>query len=131
MRMRALALLTLLAPILLVRTATVVAAAETTKLTITVKTQGGKPVDGAEVLVRWKANAKHVRARYGRAVHTTFEMRTRQEGTATVPEIPQGNILIQINAKGYQTFGQVFTITEEEKQIDIVLNPPQQQYSAH
>ena len=119
-------------PVLLVGTAAVAAAAEsTTKLSISVKTQGGTPIDGAEVVVRWKANAKHVRARYDRAVRTTFEMRTNQEGMADVPEIPQGNILIQINAKGYQTFGKVFTINDEEKKIDIVLNPPQQQYSAH
>jgi len=34
-------------------------------------------------------------------------------------------------AKGYQTFGQIFDVTEEEKTIDIKLNLPQQQYSSH
>jgi len=34
-------------------------------------------------------------------------------------------------AKGYQTFGQIFDITEPEKTVPITLNPPQQQYSAH
>ena len=106
-------------------------AADTTKLKIVVKTQGGKPVDRAEVIIRWKANAKHPRAGYGRAVRTTFEMRSNQDGEANVPEIPQGNILIQVNAKGFQTFGKVFQIDEAEKTIEINLNPPQQQYSAH
>lgn len=106
-------------------------AADMTKLKILVKTQGGHPVDRAEVIVRWHANAKHPRAGFGRAVRTTFEMRSNQEGEANVPEIPQGNILIQINAKGYQTFGKVYQIDEEEKIIEIALNPPQQQYSAH
>jgi hypothetical protein len=39
--------------------------------------------------------------------------------------------LIQIIAKDYQTFGQVFDIDEENKTVDIALNAPQPQYSAH
>jgi hypothetical protein len=38
---------------------------------------------------------------------------------------------VQIIAKEYQTFGQNFDVDEEEKTIDIKLNPPQPQYSAH
>src|SRR5579872_3619306 len=82
-------------------------AANMTKLTIVVKTQAGRPVHRPEVIVRWHANEKHPRAGFGRAVRTTFEMPSNQEGTANVPSIPQGNILIQGNAKGYQTFGKV------------------------
>ena len=102
-----------------------------TELQINVKTQGGHAIDRAEVIVRWKANKKHPAERFGRAVNTTFEMRTNQDGIARVPPIPQGSILIQVNAKGYQTFGNVFEIYDDEKTIDVVLNPPQQQYSAH
>ena len=106
-------------------------AAETTKLNITVKTQGGHPIDRAEVIVRWNANEKHPAARFGRAVRTTYEMRTNQEGQALVPEIPQGEIRIQVIAKGYQTFGNTFDITDAEKTLPITLNPPQQQYTSH
>jgi len=102
-----------------------------TKLTIQVHTQGGHPIESAEVIVRWHANKKHPAERYGRAVNTTFEMRTNQEGQANVPAIPQGSILVQVNAKGYQTYGKVMDIDDAEKTIDIALNPPQQQYSAH
>ena len=38
---------------------------------------------------------------------------------------------IQVNAKNFQTFGEVFDVDSEEKTIVIKLNPPQQQYSAH
>ncbi|HEY1182668.1 MAG TPA: carboxypeptidase-like regulatory domain-containing protein [Bryobacteraceae bacterium] len=107
------------------------AEAPMTELQINVKTQGGHAIDRAEVIVRWKANAKHPAERYGKAVSTTFEMRTNQDGIAKVPAIPQGSILIQVNAKGYQTFGHVFEVEEDEKTIDVVLNQPQQQYSAH
>jgi hypothetical protein len=67
----------------------------------------------------------------GRKIRNTYELRTNQEGEASIPSIPQGKILIQINAKGYQTFGQTFDIAEDEKTIEIKLNPPQKQYSAH
>jgi hypothetical protein len=125
MRIRVLSLCVLLAA------AFALSAANTTKLTIVVKTQAGRPVDRAEVIVRWHANEKHPRAGFGRAVRTTFEMRSNQEGEASVPEIPQGNILVQVNAKGFQTFGKVFQVDEEEKTLEVTLNPPQQQYSAH
>ena len=42
----------------------------------------------------------------GKKIRTTYEMRTNQDGIAKVPSIPKGKILIQVIAKGYQTFGQ-------------------------
>ena len=102
-----------------------------TELQINVKTPGGHAIDRAEVIVRWKANAKHPAERYGKAVSTTFEMRTNQDGIAKVPAIPQGSILIQVNAKGYQTYGEVMQIDEEQKTVEVKLNPPQPQYSVH
>ncbi len=104
-------------------------AAPMTKLSIQVKTQSGKPVDRASVVVRFVEG--HSIVKLGKAIRTTFELRTNQEGEANIPEIPQGKIRVQVIAKGYQTFGQVFDVTEEEKTIPITLNPPQQQYSAH
>lgn len=106
-------------------------AANMTKLVIVVKTQSGRPITGAEVIIRWNASEKHPRAGFGKAVRTTFEMRSNQEGEANVPEIPQGNIKVQVNAKGYQTFGQIFEIVESERLVEVKLNPPQQQYSSH
>jgi hypothetical protein len=105
------------------------AAAPMTKLTIAVKTQGGKPVDRASLVVRFVQGRSYIKL--GRKIRTTFELRTNQEGEAKIPSIPQGMIRIQVIAKGYQTFGQVFEVNEEEKTIEIKLNPPQQQYSAH
>jgi len=45
--------------------------------------------------------------------------------------IPQGKILVQVIAKGYQTFGETVDVNEEEKTVHVKLNAPQQQYSAH
>ena len=105
------------------------AAAPMTKINIVLKNQAGKPVDHASVVVRFVQG--HSVVKLGKAIRTTFELRSNQEGEARIPSIPQGKILVQVIAKGFQTFGQTFDVTEEENTIDITLNPPQQQYSAH
>jgi hypothetical protein len=105
------------------------AAAPMTKLGIVVKTESGRPIDHASVVVRFVKG--HSVVKFGKAVRLTYELRTNQDGEAKVPEIPQGEIRIQVIAKGYQTFGQIFDVTEEEKTVDIKLNLPQQQYSSH
>ena len=116
-------------PVLLLWALTAYAAGvPVTKLSLVVTTESGRPIDHASVVVRFVRghavfNLKKLR--------TTFELRTNQDGEAKVPEIPQGEIRIQVIAKGYQTFGQIFDVTEEEKTIDIKLNLPQQQYSSH
>jgi uncharacterized GH25 family protein len=102
-----------------------------TKIKVVVTTLSGRPVDRAEVILRWKANAKHPRASFGRNIRTQFESRSDQDGTVSFPGVPQGSIQIQVNAKGYQTFGQIFDIDEVEKTVEVKLNPPQQQYTSH
>ena len=104
-------------------------AANRTNLTIQVKSKSGKPVDHANVIVKFISS--HSIVKLGKGVRTAWELQTNQEGVAKIPTIPQGKILIQIIAKNYQTFGQSFDVDEENKTIDITLSPPQQQYSAH
>ncbi|HTP31676.1 MAG TPA: carboxypeptidase-like regulatory domain-containing protein [Candidatus Acidoferrales bacterium] len=105
------------------------AAAPMTKINILVKNQVGKPVDRASVVVRFVEG--HSVIKLGKAIRTTYEMKTNEEGEVQIPSIPQGKIRIQVIAKGYQTFGEIYDITDEEKTVNIALNPPQQQYSAH
>jgi uncharacterized GH25 family protein len=105
------------------------AAADLTKLTIAVTNLDGKPIDRASVIVRFVEGRS--KAKLGLKTRTEWETKTNQEGTVSIPAIPQGKILIQVIAKNYQTFGQTFDIQEEEKTVEIKLNPPQQQYSAH
>ena len=100
-----------------------------TKLGIEVKNESGKPVERASVIVRFIQGRDYLKL--GKKIRTTYELRTNQEGEAHIPEIPQGKIMIQIIASGYQTFGQTFDINETEKTVEIKLNPPQKQYSAH
>ena len=107
----------------------VLAASDTTKLRIEVKTLGGAPVERASVIVRF-VEGRSI-AKFGKKIRTSWETRTSMEGVANIPSLPQGKIMIQVIAKGYQTFGQEFQIAEEEKTIQIKLNPPQPQYSVH
>ncbi|HEY2016447.1 MAG TPA: carboxypeptidase-like regulatory domain-containing protein [Bryobacteraceae bacterium] len=129
MRIRGIAHPALVLPVLLLWAVAALTAAPMTKLNIQVKTQSGRPVDRASVVVRFIEG--HSIVKLGKAIRTTFELRTNQDGEAKIPTIPQGKIRIQVIAKGYQTFGQIFDVTDDEKTIPITLNPPQQQYSAH
>jgi len=102
-------------------------AADTTTLTVHVTNQAGKPVGNASVIVRFVE---------GRSIKLTkirkeWELRTSEEGMAKMPPMPQGKILVQVIAKNYQTFGQTFDIEVDEKVVDVVLNPPQKQFSVH
>jgi hypothetical protein len=100
-----------------------------TKLQIVVKNEEGKPVDRASVIVKFVPG--RAKAKFGAKVHTEWELKSSQEGIVNIPEIPQGNILIQVIAANYQTFGQTFDVEEDEKTIEVELKPPQHQYSAH
>ena len=105
------------------------AAADETRLQIVVTNQNGKPVDNASVIVKF-VQGRSV-TKFGAKIRKEWDLKTNQEGVAKIPSIPQGKILIQIIASNYQTFGQTFDVEQEEKTIDIKLNPPQPQYTAH
>jgi Carboxypeptidase regulatory-like domain len=102
-------------------------ATEMTRLHVTVKTLDGKPIEHAAVTIKFVEGRNKV----GKKVTTSWETRSNQEGVVKVPPMPQGKIRIQITAKGYQTFGEIFSISEEDKTIEVKMNPPQPQYSAH
>ena len=101
-------------------------AADKTKLEIHVTNTEGKPVGNASVIVKFLAPNLAVFK-----VKKSWELRTSQEGMARIPEIPQGRVQIQVIAKNYQTFGDTFDVREEARTVEIVLNPPQPQYSSH
>ncbi len=101
------------------------AAGDTTRIHIHVVNDLGKPVGNAEVIVKFlESRTLKIKKK------ESWELRTTQEGTVSTPGIPQGKVLIQINAKNYQTFGQSYDIYEDEKTVEIRLLPPQPQYSS-
>jgi len=126
---RGLSLGILLGLILLASAAPAYAEVPMTKLTIHVVNDSDRPLDRASVIVRFVQGRDYIK--FGKKIRETYELRTNQEGEATIPEIPQGKIVIQVIAHGYQTYGQTIDIDEAERTVNIKLNPPQKQYSAH
>ncbi len=104
-------------------------AVEQTKLSVKVLTPGGKPLDRASVIIKFVSG--HDKLKAYTKIRTQWETKTNQEGIVQIPTIPQGKIQIQVIANGYQTFGGVFEVNEPEKTLEIKMNVPQAQYSAH
>ena len=100
-----------------------------TTLRIEVKTLADKPIDRASVIVRFVEGRSKMKL--GKKIMTTYQLKTNQDGVAKVPPLPQGKIRVQVIAKGYQTFGEIFEIEEAERVVEVKLNPPQPQFSVH
>ena len=103
--------------------------ADLTTITVEVTNQKDKPIPRASVVVRFIEGRSIVK--FGKKIATSYQLRTSNEGKVTVPPIPQGKILIQVIAKGYQTYGDYHEIYETTRTVPIKLSPPQKQYSAH
>jgi hypothetical protein len=98
-----------------------------TRLTVQVNAlDTGKPIDRASVIVKFRHGLNPVKMK---KIITNWETKTSQMGSVTIPEIPMGEVTIQVIAQHYQTFGDVFQLTMPEQTIAIKLNPPQAQYS--
>jgi hypothetical protein len=98
-----------------------------TKLTVQVNAvDTGKPIDRASVIVKFRHGLNPVKMK---KIITNWETKTSQQGSVTIPEIPMGEVTIQVIAQHYQTFGDVFQLNMPEQIVAIKLNPPQAQYS--
>jgi hypothetical protein len=100
-----------------------------TTLRIEVMTHEDKPIERASVIVTFVEGRDYMKL--GKKIYVPFELKTNMEGVAKIPPVPQGKIKVQVIAKGYQTYGEIFDVNETEKTIEVKLNPPQQPYSAH
>jgi len=98
-----------------------------TRLTVQVNSADtGRPIDRASVIVRFRHGLNPVKMK---KIQTNWETKTSQQGSVSIPEIPMGEVTIQVIAEHYQTFGDVFQLTMPEQTIAIKLNHPQAQYS--
>jgi hypothetical protein len=95
-----------------------------TKLRIQVRDTNGKAVANASVYVRYNKS--------GGFLHkdklAELDLKTNGEGDVKVPPVPQGNIMIQVIANGWHTFGKWYEIDKDEESIDIKLTPPAHWY---
>jgi len=104
-------------------------AAQKTAIKVIVKNQFDKPVDNAAVILDFLGSRNVTKLGKHNRIH--WELKTNQQGLATFPPVPEGTVQLQVITQKYQTYGKKIDVAGEEKTIDITLNPPQQQYSAH
>jgi hypothetical protein len=96
---------------------------EWTTLNIVVQDQENSPIPRASLIVRTLKGKKKDK------LDKSLQLRTSQQGTASLPPIKRGSVLIQVIAEDFQTFGDRYELTEPEQTITITLKPPQKQYS--
>jgi len=64
--------------------------------------------------------AVRVRSEEGGASFTK-EIKTNRQGVASVSQVPKGKLVIQVVAKRWDTFGDEYTLTEDNQTIRITL----------
>jgi hypothetical protein len=110
-------------------TAILTAATEKTALKVVLKNQYGKPVENAAVILDFLGS--HNVTKLGKRNKIHWELRSNQEGIANFPPVPEGTVQLQVITQKYQTYGNKIELAGAEKTLEITLNPPQKQYSAH
>lgn len=105
------------------------AASKQTTIKVVVTNQYDKPVENAAVILDFLGS--HQITKLGKRKPIHWEVHTNQEGIAHFPPVPYGTVQLQVIKQQYQTYGNKLDVDTEEKTVDITLNPPQKQYSAH
>ena len=96
----------------------------TSNITVTVlRNDTGTPVRNAGVVFQ-----PYIRGRF----RGGMELRTNQYGKAVMTVIPIGDtILVQVIARGYQTYGQVYKVEKDKMAINVRVKLPVSQYSTY
>jgi hypothetical protein len=96
----------------------------TVRLRIEVTDPKDKPVGNASVYVRFNQTSGVLH----KDKLAELNLKTNEDGSVKVPEIPQGKILIQVIAKGLHTYGKWYDIEKDEETVQIKLEPPPHWY---
>lgn len=93
----------------------------TSKVDVTIlRNDDGKPIENASVifqLVGEKGN---------------MELKTNEDGKTVIDVLPTGSsVVLQVLAKGYQTYGAEYKIDKAQMAIELKLKRPGQQYSIY
>ncbi|MGA9529171.1 MAG: carboxypeptidase-like regulatory domain-containing protein [Terriglobales bacterium] len=91
---------------------------------VVVRDASGKPVKNAQVVL-------HPVNRKGKATRGELDLKTNDEGRASIDGIPYGSIEVQVLAPGLQTFGQDYDVKQPEVEIAVRLKRPGEQYSTY
>jgi protocatechuate 3,4-dioxygenase beta subunit len=97
----------------------------TVRLRIEVTGDNGKPVSNASVYVRYNIPGNLIR----KDKLAELDLKTNGDGSARVPAVPQGRVLIQVIAPGWHTFGKWYDLVgKDEDTVEIKLDPPHRWY---
>ena len=91
---------------------------------VVVRDASGKPVKSAQVVL-------HPVNRKGKATRGELDLKTDENGRASMEGIPYGSIEVQVLAPGMQTFGQDYEVKQAEVEITVKLKRPGGQYSTY
>jgi len=86
---------------------------------------------GKQVPVRNASVVIHPVNKNGEQEKGGLELKTDGDGKTGIDGIRYGKLRVQVIAKGYQTFGEDFEISEPEKEIVIELKRPQDQVTIY
>jgi len=97
------------------------------RVTVTVLDAKGRPLPNAGVVM------KQVAVDTGRMSKHPFdvEIHTDEKGTATVQGFEPGEVLVQVIAKGFQTYGQGFIMEHADENVHVQLRPPRSQVTIY
>ncbi len=91
---------------------------------VILRDENGKPVRNAAVVM-------HPVDEDGKQVPQGLELKSNPEGKASYEGVPYGKIRVQVLARGFQTYGEDFNISEPTMEITIKLKRPAEQYSIY
>ena len=97
---------------------------KTSKITVTVvRDASGKPIENAAVVFRAMVEEQK---------KGNMELKTNEDGKTVIDVIPTGDtLLLQVIAKGFQTFGGEFPVAKDDMAIEVRLKRPGEQYSIY
>lgn len=95
--------------------------APTSRVEVTIlRGEDGKPIENAAVVFQLEGDKGNM------------ELKTNEDGKAMIDVLPTGSkVLLQVLAKGYQTYGKDYTIDKTEMAFSIKMNRPGKQYSIY
>jgi hypothetical protein len=93
----------------------------TSRVDVTIlRNDDGKPIENAAVVFQLEGDKGNM------------ELKTNEDGKTMIDVLPTGSkVLLQVIAKGFQTYGSDYTIDKSEMAISVKLKRPGQQYSIY
>jgi uncharacterized GH25 family protein len=91
---------------------------------VVIKDSNGKPVRNAEIVL-------HPVDKDGHQQDNGAELKTHEDGKASIDGVPYGKWRVQVIAQGFKTYGEDFDINQPNHAFTIKLQKPAEQYSIY